>query len=260
MRASAGGAVRARTDYFFVAAAAVIALVAFGGFAGTYWLQLPAGTFTGPGILHLHGLLFSAWTLFLLAQAWLGARRQLTAHRAWGVAGVSLATAMVFTGMTVAIRSIGRADAAGWGDGARLVFFTSVTSLMAFTGFVAAGLLNVRRPEWHKRLMMLSSYTIIGAALARILFHLAGGGGPGVRLGTEPSPSTTSLPMEIASEGVGLLLIAVGMLYDWRTRGRPHPAYAVGAAVLIGVSILRATVGPSPAWRAVADAFVRFAG
>ena len=40
---------------FYVWMAATCALIAFGGFAPTYWLQLPAGTFVGRPILYLHG-------------------------------------------------------------------------------------------------------------------------------------------------------------------------------------------------------------
>ena len=49
-------------------------LIAFVGFAPTYWLQLTPGTFVGSPLLHLHGLLFSAWPLYLLLQTALAAR------------------------------------------------------------------------------------------------------------------------------------------------------------------------------------------
>src|SRR5216683_1634767 len=80
--------------YFYVWMAAACALVAFGGFAPTYWLQLPAGTFVGPPLLHLHGALFSAWTLLLLSQTVLAANGRLGHHRAWGLVGIALASAM----------------------------------------------------------------------------------------------------------------------------------------------------------------------
>src|SRR5258708_32291878 len=89
---------RASTGRFYVWMAGACALIAFGGFAETYWLQLAQGTFVGGPLLHLHGLLFSAWTLLFLSQTWLAANDQLEHHRAWGVVGISLATAMVFVG------------------------------------------------------------------------------------------------------------------------------------------------------------------
>ena len=59
---------RRKAGDFYVLMAGVCTLVAFGGFLPTYWLQLPAGTFVGPPLLHVHGLLFSAWPLLLLSQ------------------------------------------------------------------------------------------------------------------------------------------------------------------------------------------------
>ena len=92
---------------FYVTMAGVFVAIAFGGFFGTYWLQIARGTFTGSPLLHLHGLLFSLWTLFFLAQALLVANRDLKSHRAWGLFGISLATAMLFTGLAVAISAPG---------------------------------------------------------------------------------------------------------------------------------------------------------
>jgi len=56
---------RASVGKFYVAMAGVFVAIAFGGFFGTYWLQVARGTFTGSPLLHLHGLLFS-----LCAMAW----------------------------------------------------------------------------------------------------------------------------------------------------------------------------------------------
>jgi len=66
---------RPARDRFFVFLAAAMAAFAFLGFAPTYWLQLPTGSFAGPPLLHLHGLLFSSWTLLVVGQAW---RRRAT--------------------------------------------------------------------------------------------------------------------------------------------------------------------------------------
>ena len=57
-----------QVDRFYVGMALACVLIAFGGFAPTYWLQLVPGTFVGPPLLHIHGLLFSAWPVLLLTQ------------------------------------------------------------------------------------------------------------------------------------------------------------------------------------------------
>ena len=114
---------------FYITMAAIFVAIAFGGFFGTYWLQIARGTFTGSAMLHLHGLLFSLWTLFFLSQATLVANRQLKRHRAWGLLGISLATAMLFTGLAVAIGGLHARVDAGLGEAGDDV-----------TGVVGAGL------------------------------------------------------------------------------------------------------------------------
>ena len=74
---------RPNEDRFFIGLAALCAAIAIPGFAPTYWMQLPAGTFVGSPLVHLHGLLFTAWTLFFISQAVLIANRRYPSHRAW---------------------------------------------------------------------------------------------------------------------------------------------------------------------------------
>jgi hypothetical protein len=71
----------------YVWMAAVCVLIACGGFAPTYWLQLIPGTFIGPALLHVHGILFSAWALLFLVQARHAEQGRMAAHRAFGLAG-----------------------------------------------------------------------------------------------------------------------------------------------------------------------------
>src|SRR6185436_17554238 len=99
--------------WFYVWMAGASALIAFAGFAPTYWLQLAPGTFVGSPLLHLHGLLFSAWPLYLILQTTLAARGLVSRHRAWGLLGVSLATAMVLVGFAVADHVLAARLAAG---------------------------------------------------------------------------------------------------------------------------------------------------
>jgi len=88
------GAPARETRYFYVWIAGACVAVAFLGFAPTYWARVATGSFKAAPIIHLHGLLFSLWTLFFFAQTWLVASGQVMRHRAMGLIGISLATAM----------------------------------------------------------------------------------------------------------------------------------------------------------------------
>ena len=248
---------RSVTGRFYVWMAAACVLIAFGSFAPTYWLQLPRGTFVGPPLLHVHGLLFSAWTLLLLAQAWFAANGRMVSHRAFGLAGISLATAMVLFGTAATIESLNHGLAAGYGDRSRAFTIVPLASIGLFAGFVIAAIANIRRPEWHKRLMLLATISVLQAAMARVFFVIINGGGPGKRPGLGAPPPLT---IAIVPSLLLMLLVVAGIVYDRRTRGKSHPAWLAGGAIMITVILLRAPIGGTAPWLAFADWLARFAG
>jgi hypothetical protein len=236
---------------------AVCVVVAFGAFAPTYWLQLPAGTFIGSPLLHLHGVLFSAWTLLLLWQSVLVARGRFDHHRAWGLVAISLATAMVIIGVAVAVDTLKYGVAHGYGDRARAFLVMPLSAITLFAGFFIGAIANVRRPEAHKRLILLSTIALLQAAMGRVFFVLMTGGGPGMRPGLgAPPPLSIGFYPSLSLE----ILIAAGIVYDWRTRGRPHRAWLYGAAIMALVIILRRPVANTSAWLAIADSLAHLTG
>ena len=93
-----------------------------------------------------------------------------------------------------------------------------------------------QRPEIHKRLMLLATVSMIPPAIARLFFAVSVGIGPGLRPGLGPPRTVESVLMP------GLIadaLILAGVIYDMRTRGRPHPAYLIGGAIVLAVQVLR---------------------
>ena len=175
------------TRRFYVAMAALFVVIAFTAFIASYWAKVATGTFTGAPILHVHGALFFTWTLFFLAQTTLVASGRTPDHRAWGMAGISLATAMAITIVLAAINSMRVAGAIGMTDEARRFSYVSLTGLVLFAGFMTAAIAWVRRPDLHKRLMILAMIPLMHASVARffvLLFAPADAQGPpGVRLG-----------------------------------------------------------------------------
>lgn len=123
---------RASAQLFYVYIGLAFVVIAFGGFAPTFWRPLASGTFTASPVIYLHGALYSAWTLFFLWQAKLIASGRRRDHRAWGMAGTSLATAMVFSGVLAAINSMNLADAVDMGDAGRRFSIVSLTAVLLF--------------------------------------------------------------------------------------------------------------------------------
>jgi hypothetical protein len=130
-----------------------------------------------------------------------------------------------------------------------------VSGIFLFVGLVGAAIANINRPDWHKRLMLVATIGILQAAMARVFFMVITGGGPGLRPGIgAPQPVAITI-------GPGLvvdLLIAAGIVYDWRTRGKPHPAYLIAGALTVIVQFARLPLSATPAWQSFAGQLIAF--
>ncbi|HEY2660095.1 MAG TPA: hypothetical protein VGI79_10260 [Caulobacteraceae bacterium] len=245
------GAARAARPTFYVWMSAAFILIAFGGFVPTYWAKLASGTFTGHPITQIHGALFFSWTLFYFFQTWLVASGRTLDHRTWGVAGVSLATAMGITIVLAAINAIKVGEAIGMGDAARRFSVVPLTALVVFTGLFAAAICNTKRPEVHKRLMILLMIPLMHAATARIFMTLFS------------PPGAVGPPPVIVAVPPGLLVCVLGvaaMAYDWRTRGRVHPVYLIGVPLMALYIVALVPIGNSAPWMAIAKAVESLTG
>jgi hypothetical protein len=195
--------------------------------------------------------------LFFISQAALIANRSFSSHRAWGLFGIALATAMVFTGVAVAIGGLQARIAGGYADAGRAFVIVPISAIFLFAVFVTAALVNRRRSDWHKRFMLVATASLLNAAIARFFFLAATGGGPGLRPGFgPPRPPESALTAGLLAD----LVIVLAMLFDWRTRGRPHAAYVWGLGLVLTVQVLRGPIGRTDAWAAFADFLARFAG
>ena len=247
----------ARTRFYFWLSLACLAL-GVGGFFATYWLQVALGNFTGTPLMHSHGLVFTGWLLLLVGQNWRIAQGRLDHHRAWGLAGIALATVMLVVGYLTAIVGLSGRLEAGYTADARAFLIVPFFSVTAFFGFFIAALANIRRPEWHKRFIFVATTVALMPAIGRFIFLYRRGYTPGTRPGEfPPAPVDNSLlSLLIAC----VIVIGAGMMFDWRTRGRPHPAWVIGVVVLMGGAILRAPISATPAWQAFAGWTTTIAG
>jgi hypothetical protein len=237
--------------WFYVGMAATCVLIAFGGFVPTYWAKLAQGSFGGGPLLHWHGTLFFSWTVFFLVQTLFVATGRVVNHRNWGLLGISLATAMAISVVIAAIRSIKVAEAIGMGDEARRFAIVSLSGMVLFVVFCTLAIVNVRKADSHKRYMLVAMVPLMQAAIARIFMTLFA---PADAVG--PPPVFVALPPGLLMDG----LIVSGMVYDWRTRGKPHPIYVAGLAVNIAVQVLCIPLSGTAGWMSIARAVESLAG
>src|SRR5580698_10065909 len=104
--ATARLAPRIKSDYdhiFFQALAALVVIVVFVGLAQTFYLsgvlQVPRWkAFAAPPhhwVVNVHGAIFSAWAVLLLAQTSLARTGRIDLHRRLGLVGFALACLVV---------------------------------------------------------------------------------------------------------------------------------------------------------------------
>ncbi len=214
---------------FWSGMALCMALVAFAGFAPSYYLKSRFGL--GPqlsGLMHLHGALMTAWMLLLVAQTQLVAWGRTVWHRRLGICGIVLLTALVVVFTRLALV---RAHEGTLGPGflPPLRFLAvPLMSIIVVPGLIGAALYYRRRSDYHKRLMLLANLEIITPAAAR-LAALAG------------------LFPPVAFIGVDLFLVAMA-LRDRRTLSRLHPATLWGGIFLVASQPLRLAISALPAW------------
>jgi hypothetical protein len=216
---------------FYSGMALAAALTVLVGFAPSYYLR---GYFGSPAlspVLHVHGLLFTGWIVLFVVQTALVAARRVALHRTLGVAGAALAAAMVVAGVMAAIDAVHR-GAAPAGVPPLSFLIIPLGDIALFGGFVATALWWRRRPETHKRLMLLATISILTAAVARW---------PGV------------LPLgPLAFFAITDLFIVAGVIYDRWSRGRVHPAYIWGGLLIVLSQPLRLVLSGTEAWLTVA--------
>ncbi len=245
----------AQRSTFYVWTSALFLIIAVGGFVPTYWAQLPMGTFNGTPLMHLHSALFTAWPLLLLSQALLISRGGLRHHKAWGLAGISLASMMLVVGLMTAVAGMQARLDTGYGDAARSFLIVPFASILLFFGFFAAAVANINRPEWHKRLIVVATTSVLVAPMSRFFFLAANGMAPGLRPGALPPPP---IARSIVSITLLDLILVAAMLVEWRRDGRVHPAWKWGLAILVPLQLLRDPISHTAAWLSFAERLAHF--
>ncbi len=231
---SPGAAPRRGERYFWSGLALLLASVAFAGFARSYFLK--AQFHMGPELtplLHVHGAIMTAWIVLLVTQTSLIAAGRVGWHRRLGVAGVILAGVItVLLAVTAIVRA--KAGVLGPPGGPPPLAFLSIPlmSVIVFPALLGAAILNRRRSDYHKRLVILATVELVTAAIAR-LPGVDALGPPGFFLGAD------------------LFVVAI-VIRDFATLRRLHPATLWGGLFLVLSQPLRLVVSSTPSWLAFA--------
>src|SRR4029077_16338643 len=130
----------------------------------------------------------------------LAVQGRLDHHRAWGLVGISLATAMTIIGVAGGMHNLASGVAEGYGNRSRAFLVLPVSAIVLFAMFFIGAIANIANPDAHKRLMLLATIPLLQALMARVLFTLIPGGGTGLRrgIGAPPPVSVALVPSLLA--------------------------------------------------------------
>jgi hypothetical protein len=233
--AMAARSATARREHLFFGGMTIAMLIAvLVGFGPTYFFSTISGTtfeLTRP--LHVHGAAFTSWMVLLVIQTTLVAVGRTDIHRQLGVAGGVLAAVMMVLGAYVALTRFH----AGLmnpppGIPAGVLLAIALATIVVFPVLFGSALLLRGGTAYHKRLVLIATLELVMAAVARW-------------------PGVASLGPPGFFAITDLFLVAL-VVYDFRSRGRIHPATLWGGLFLIASQPLRLVIGFSATWAAFA--------
>ncbi len=206
--------------YFYLCMSLLIAAVVVYGFSLTVDNKLIHANPRRPILLRVHAILFSSWVAFYITQSVLVRIRKVELHRSLGWVGAALGTSMVVVGPWVAV-VMARFDTSQLQRANRDAFLIVPLSDMAvFAICFGLAILCRKVPERHRRLMLIATCVLMGAAFGRIpIMHS---------------------PLYFYGGVDGLILL--GVLRDLAVSRRIHTVYLIAIPLLIAVQTAAAQV------------------
>jgi hypothetical protein len=213
--------------YFYLCMSLVLALLVVLGFSRTVNTSLFHANPPRPFLLWMHGVAFSTWIVFFIAQSTLVRVRKVSVHRLLGWFGAGLATVMVVLGFTIAV-VMTRFDVTVLQQ-KNVQSFLSIpwVDMIVFGSCIALAICWRKKPEYHRRLIFIASCQLMDAAIGRfdfMFYHAL----------FYPALD---------------LLIALGMARDWVVDGRVHKVYLYALPPMIVLQCLAVyTWRVNPVW------------
>jgi hypothetical protein len=218
---------------FYSGMAVLLCVCVYIGFAPTYF---QAGMMRAPlpsPILHLHGAAFTLWMLLFVVQAALISARRVHWHRSLGAVAFCLPPIMIVLGVIAAVDALHRGVRIGPLDPAVSAAFPLI-GIVVFAVVIYAAWRARRRPDAHKRLILLATTGLVGAAFGRF---------PWARIGLPPAAGPVA--------GVGAVLLII-LVYELISIRRIHRSTMWAAPLVFASVALAVPIGMTPAWHAFA--------
>jgi len=200
------------TRRFYVGVSLLMTAIVVSGFWTPYYGPLLRGMANFPWLFHVHGVVFMGWMALLIVQGALVSMRRTPVHRKVGRYGIAYGYLVLAVGLVMTFAApLYHVSADGWDiDRAASALTLPLGDMILFAGFFTAAVVYRRRPEIHKRLIVVSTVVLLFAADARLI-------------------PTRPLPLLL----LWLSPLFVAMEYDLWSRGRIHQTYLAALPLLV---------------------------
>jgi hypothetical protein len=221
---------------FYPQIALVLALFVFIGFSRSYYFRFLTDLPPMATLVHLHGIVFTAWLVLFAVQTRLIAAHRADLHMRLGLAGLGLAVCIVVLGVATTFHTAAVPRVRPSGLSPQQFAIVPLVSITLFALFVGLGAALRRRPGLHKRLMLLAMIAVVGPAVARFLLLFD------VR---------TLAP--VMQPLVTVVFVGWCLVHDWRKYRLVHPAFAIGGLAIVASWPLRTLIARSEWWQPVGE-------
>jgi len=218
---------------FYTGMSILMCVCVYIGFSPTYF---QAGMVHAPlpsPILHIHGAVFTLWMLLFVTQATFIAAHRVKWHRSFGTVAFFLPPIMIVLGIIAAIDALHRGVQIGPLDPSVSAAIPLI-GIVGFTIVIFASWRARRRPDAHKRLILLATIGLVGAAFGRF---------PWGRIGLPPAAGAVT--------GIGVLILFL-LIYELISIRRIHRSTMWAAPLVFLTVALAVPIGMTHAWHAFA--------
>ncbi len=233
-----------RPGFYFWMTVAMFATI-FGGFGLSYFQPMVAGTLRPVSpIVHFHGLFYFTWMTLLVAQSGLVSSGNIALHKTLGTAGISIATGLVIFATVITILNVGASLELEVTPFLFELMYISLLAILIFTVLFILAIRNTRRPEYHRRLILLATIGFLGAGINRFYIFIF----------------TVEFAPFWALYAIADLFIIALLVHDWRENRKIHPATLTGGLVNVVPQVLHVPIATSGAFESLTYWLVGLSG
>jgi hypothetical protein len=224
-------------QYFYFFMSLLIVVVVVYGFSFTVGQNLLHPAVPRPLMLYIHAAVFSGWLVFFILQSILVRTHNVRWHQRIGWFGMALGISIIVLGISTAI-TMARFKTGQLHSGDEDTFLMiPLFDMVCFTTTFVLAIYWRKKPEFHRRLMLIATCALTAAAFGRFPERM--------------------LPHQFFYAGVDVLIL-LGVVRDLMVNRTVHRVYLYAlSAVIVGQIVVIYTVFHAlPYWQKIAHAIL----